>query len=136
MPKRSIILCLIILTMNGCQSTPQSAEVQNKFPRDRGEVTSSSLSTEQYSSSQYKAVTLVLNSAAAQINAEQSLAALNLLKSLNPDTLPTPLSDQYQRLSAMAYGQLGDQAQALVLMNLVSNPNRQDLEVIIRFCDD
>ena len=136
MPKRSIILCLIILTMNGCQSTPQSAEVQNKFPRDRGEVTSPSLSTEQYSSSQYKAVTLVLNSAAAQINAEQSLAALNLLKSLNPDTLPTPLSDQYQRLSAMAYGQLGDQAQALVLMNLVSNPNRQDLEVIIGFCDD
>lgn len=135
MPKRSIILCLIILTMNGCQSTPQSAEVENKFPRDRGAVTSPSLSIEQYSSSQYKAVTLVLNNAAAQINAAQSLAALNLLKSLNPDTLPTPLSDQYQRLSGMAYGQLGDQAQALVLMNLVSNPNRQDLEVIIEFCD-
>lgn len=135
MPKRSIILCLIILTMNGCQSTPQSADVQNKFPRDREKITSPSLSTEQYSSSQYKAVTLVLNNASAQINAEQSLAALNLLKSLKPDTLPAPLSDQYQRLSAIAYGQLGDQARALVLMNLVSNPNRQDLKVIIGFCD-
>ena len=135
MPKRSIILCLIILTMNGCQSTPQSADVQNKFPRDGGDITSPSLSTDQYSSGQYKTVTRILNQAVAHINAEQNLAALDLLKSLDPDILPTTLSDQYQRVAAMAYDQLGNQAQALALMNLVSAPNRQDLEVIISFCD-
>ena len=134
MPNRSIVLCLIILTMNGCQSTPESAEVQNKVPRDRGDVSSTSKNTEKYSASQYRSVSKILNKALGRINARQSLDALDILKDLVTENLPGPLNDQYQRLSAMAYSQLDNKDQALLLMNLVSAPSRQDLELLVQLC--
>ncbi len=93
------------------------------------------LGTEKYSSSQYQSGSTLLNKAVAKINTGQNLDALKLLKDLRPNDLPRPLSDQYRRLSAIAYNQLGDQAQALALMDLVSDPTEQDLAQIISLCD-
>ena len=120
--------------MNGCQSTPESAEVQNKVARDRGDVSSTGKNTEKYSASQYRSVNKILNKALGRINAGQSLDALDILKDLVTDNLPGLLDDQYQRLSAMAYSQLDDKDQALLLMNLVSAPSREDLELIVQLC--
>ena len=135
MPKRSIVLCLIILTMNGCQSTPESAEVQNKMPRDRGDTTLPTQNSEKYSNKQYRSANKLLDKALRQISAEESLSALDVLKDLDAENLPSSLRNQYIRLSAIAFGQLGEQAQALALINLVSEPSQQDLELIVQLCN-
>ena len=121
--------------MNGCQSTPESAEVQNKVPRDRGDTTLPTQNSEKYSNKQYRSANKLLDKALRQISAEESLSALDVLKDLDAENLPSSLRNQYIRLSAIAYGQLGEQAQALALINLVSEPSQQDLELIVQLCN-
>jgi outer membrane PBP1 activator LpoA protein len=136
MPNRSIVLCLIILTMNGCQSTQESAEVQNNMPRERGDAVASAKNSAIYSLSDYPSETLILNRAATKFDAERSLEGLELLQDLNPEILPAPLKDQYQRLSAQGYNQLGEPLRALELIQLIANPTKLDRNFIVQLCND
>jgi outer membrane PBP1 activator LpoA protein len=134
MRNRSIILCLIILTMNGCQSTQESAQVQNKNPRDRGELGSLTNNQNQYARDQYPAATPLLTKSAAMIEAGQSQVALDMLEQAQIDKLlPRPLSDQFVGLIRERNGNA--EAQAIAAMNLLAQLTLQDMQFMQQFCD-
>ena len=120
--------------MNGCQSTPESAQVQNKNPRDRGELGSLTNNQNQYAQDQYPAATPLLTKSAAMIEAGQSQVALDMLEQTQIDKLlPRPLSDQFVGLIKERNGNA--EARAIAAMNLLAQLTLQDMQFMQQFCD-